>query len=161
MRGQPVVYDTMERLGIACEGVEHKAVYTIEEMLEACAFPPDVEIAKNLFLRDAKGKRHFLVVLPKLKQANLDWVRDSIGSTRLSFASEERMVRHLGLTPGAVSPFGILNDASLAVEVVIDKELTAFPRLGLHPNDNTATVFLAPADLLRVIKEHGNTILWI
>lgn len=160
MRGQSIVYETLDRLGIGYEGLEHDPVYTVEQ-LESVPFPGDVMVAKNLFLRDAKGKRHFLVVLPKNQAVDLRALEGAIGSTRLTFASEDRLHRHLGLTKGSVSPFGVLNDANLAVEVILGKTLAEYPRLGFHPNDNTATLFLAFADLLKVIEDHGNAIRYI
>lgn len=157
MRGQPIVYQTLERLGIRYEGMEHDPVFTIDEM-RALDMPADVEIAKNLFLRDAKGKRHFLAVLPQDKPAALRDLEEKIGSTRLSFASEDRLRKHLGLPKGAVSPLGVLNDADNAVEVLFDAELERFARIGVHPNDNTATLFMAFGDIVGVVRDHGNRI---
>lgn len=152
--------DVLERLkekGIPFERTEHPAVYTIEEMeAEALHYPADV--CKNLFLRDAKGKRHFLVVMEKNKRADLDRLHTLLGTSKLSFASEDRLMRYLGLTKGAVTPLGILNDHDHAVEVVLDRDLEKHPRLGVHPCVNTATVWLAFSDLRRLIEENGNRI---
>ena len=156
MFGKQEVKAFLEEKSIPFEWVEHKAVYTIEEMEELGLESMD-EIAKNLFLRDQKGKRHFLVVVQGLKQVNLKELGEKLG-TKLSFASEERLEKYMGLKKGAVTPLGILNDENCAVEVYIDEDLCKLERIGVHPNDNTASVYLSPADLLNIIKEHGNSL---
>lgn len=160
MRGQPIVHETLARLGIAYEAIEHEPAYTVEDM-ETLPIPAGVTVAKNLFLRDAKGRRHFLVVLQKDKTADLRGLEAKIGSSRLSFASADRLSRHLGLTRGSVTPLGVLNDEARAVEVVFDSDLERCGKIGVHPNDNTATLMLEFADLLRVVKEHGNPVCFV
>lgn len=156
------VYQKLREMGIAFELIEHPAAFTIEE-IDALNLSEENcnAVVKNLFLRDAKGRRHFLVVLRKDKQANLVALQEEIGSTKLSFASEERLQRLLGVTKGSVSPLGILNDEEREVELAIDSDLMGQKRVGVHPNDNTATVFLSFEDLKRVILEHGNHIHFI
>ena len=156
MFGKQEIKAFLEGKNIPFEWVEHKAVYTIEEMEELGLESMD-EIAKNLFLRDQKGKRHFLVVVQGLKQVNLKELGEKLG-TKLSFASEERLEKHMGLKKGAVTPLGVLNDENCAVEVYMDEDLCKLERIGVHPNDNTASVYLSPADLLNIIKEHGNSL---
>ncbi len=143
--------------GIAFTANEHPAVYTMQEM-EAVGLPHTEDICKNLFLRDAKGKRHFLVSLEKTKRADLGRLGERLGCGKLSFASEERLQRLLGLSRGAVSPLGLLNDADRAVEMVFDRDLEKHPQLGVHPCDNTATVWLSFPDLLHLIEERGNPV---
>ena len=152
------VLQKLDDMKVTYEFQEHPAVYTIEEM-ENLGISEGV--VKNLFLRDSKGKRHFLVVLPKDKQADMKSIGAQLGCSRLSFASEERLGRYLKLLKGAVSPLGILNDADKCVEVVFDKDLLGETRLGVHPNDNTATVWISFADLQDIIKRNGNTIYFI
>ena len=149
------VWPALDRLNISYELTEHPAVFTIEEM-ENLTIPLQGEICKNLFLRDDKGRRHFLVVLKKDKQADLALLGQRLGSSRLGFASAERLNKYLGLTKGEVTPMGILNDKKHEVEVVVDADLEDCPRLGVHPNDNTATVWLSFADLIRLIKDCQN-----
>ena len=151
------VLETLKELGIACEMDVHEPVYTIEAMV-ALGLDKKGEVVKNLFLRDAKGKRHCLVVLPGDRQGDLKAIRDQLGSTALSFGSEDRLMRCLKLTKGAVSPLGVLNDADRAVEVVIDRALVGAERLGVHPNDNTATVWISYEGLRKVIDHCGNTV---
>ena len=151
-----IVFEALEALGVPYEVWEHPAVYTIEEM-DALHLPDPSVVVKNLFLRDAKGKQHFLVVLQKDKQADLRALGEHLG-VKLSFASEERLMKYLGLEKGAVTPFGILNDTERAVEVLLDADLECMPRIGVHPNENSATVVLKPADLVRIIERHGNPV---
>lgn len=132
-----------------------KQVYTIEEM-EELGLEKMEETAKNLFLRDQKGKNHFLVVIRADKQVNLKELGEKLGGVRLSFASEERLEKYLGLKKGAVTPLGILNDTACAVKVFLDRDFLEKEEIGVHPNDNTASVYLKTADLMQIIKEHGN-----
>ncbi len=149
----------LDDAGVAYEKVEHEAVYTIEAM-DALELPHAETVVKNLFLRDPKGKRHFLVVLPGHKQADLKALGQEVG-VKLSFASEERLEKYLDLTPGSVTPLGVLNDDSRSVEVFFDARLREQELMGVHPDLNTATVFLKTADLVRLIREHGNPFQWV
>lgn len=145
--------------GISYELVEHGAVYTIEEM-DALPLPHAEAVVKNLFLRDAKGRRHFLVSLQKEKRADLKTLGGTLG-VKLSFASEERLGMLLGLEKGAVTPLGILNDEQRAVEVLFDADIQAMPLVGVHPGENTASVFLSPSDLVGLIQAHGSPFSWV
>lgn len=150
----------LEEQGIHYKLVEHPAVKTVEEM-DRMGLSHDGVIAKNLFLRDAKGKRHFLVILRGNRQVDLKELQQRLEAAKLSFASEDRLKKYLGLERGAVTPFGVLNDDESGVEVYIDKDLEGAPAVGFHPNDNTATLFLSLADMVRIVKEHGNTVKFI
>ena len=154
------VFARLEELGVSYEVTEHPAVFTIGEM-DALGLTAKGEVCKNLFLRDAKGRRHFLVVVPGEARADLRALAAQLESSKLSFASAERLEKHLGLKQGEVTPLGVLNDADAAVEVVFDRGLERFPCLGVHPNDNTATVWLSLADILRVVEGNGNEIRWV
>lgn len=155
-----IVFETLEGMGIAYRVEEHPAAPTVED-LERLGLCRSGEIPKNLFLRDASGKRHFLVVVLHDKPVDTTVLRALIGCSRLSFGSPERLQRCLGLAPGSVSPLGVLNDRELAVEVFFDQSLKELPLLGVHPNDNTATVWMAPADLERVVTVHGHWLKYI
>ncbi len=148
------VLRVLDGMGISYELIDHPAVFTIDDM-ELLRLPHSEAVVKNLFLRDAKGKRHFLVVIGKDKTADLKRLRQETRCTALSFASEERLGRYLKLTKGEVTPFGVLNDTERAVEVFFDRDLAQKPLLGVHPNDNTATVFLSFDDLCRVLAKNG------
>ena len=151
------VFARLEELGVSYEVTEHPAVFTIGEM-DALGLTAKGEVCKNLFLRDAKGRRHFLVVVPGEARADLRALAAQLESSKLSFASAERLEKYLGLKQGEVTPLGVLNDADAAVEVVFDRGLERFPCLGVHPNDNTATVWLSLADILRVVEGNGTEI---
>ena len=154
------VFARLEELGVSYEVTEHPAVFTIGEM-DALGLTAKGEVCKNLFLRDAKGRRHFLVVVPGEARADLRALAAQLESSKLSFASAERLEKYLGLKQGEVTPLGVLNDADAAVEVVFDRGLERFPCLGVHPNDNTATVWLSLADILRVVEGSGNGMRWV
>lgn len=151
------VFERLEKLGINYERVDHPAVYTMEEMDSIGIFNKGV-VGKNLFLRDNKGKRHFLVFVFGDKHTNLEAIQNELGIKHVSFGSAERLDKYLGLTKGSVSPFGVINDENAAVEFIIDKEFSDYPCVGVHPNQNTSTVWLSFEDLMRVIKENGNKI---
>ncbi len=145
----------LDELGIRYDLVEHPAAFTVDDM-EALDIDNKDKIPKNLFLRDDKKRRCILLVLDKKKQINLKELSRKISSRPLSFASEEMLHNCLGLSKGSVTPLGILNDDSRRVEVMIDSSLISYSQIGVHPNDNTATVFLSLIDLERVISQHGN-----
>ena len=115
-------------------------------------------VGKNLFLRDAKGKRHFLVFVYGDKHVSLSDMQEKLNISRCSFASAERLYKYLGLTKGSVSPLGVINDKNAAVEFIIDKDFIGCPCVGVHPNRNTATLWMTFDDLLKVIKDNGNSI---
>ena len=115
----------------------------------------------NLFLRDARGKRHFLVIHDGNKHTELKKLQTQINATHLSFGSEERLMKHLGLTKGSVSPFGLINNENHDVEVVIDESIKNQPLLGFHPNINTATVWLSYDEFMKFLKDTGNKILYV
>ena len=155
-----IVFDALNKLNISYEMQEHQQVFTMDD-LDALSIDKDGVIVKNLFLCDAKGKKHFLVVLKGNKRADLKAIRECIGSSALRFASEERLFKHMKLSPGSVSPFGILNDDACAVTVVFDEELKNESCVGAHPNDNSATIWLSFSDLVHVVQQHGNPILYL
>lgn len=140
------VYDALDKLGIKYEVVEHEPVHTMEDM-DRLGLPEKGTLCKNLFLRDAKGKRHFLVTADEKTKIDLTSLGRALGAGKLSFASEERLEKYLGLKQGSVSPFGLMNDTDHAVEFFIDKSLSRCKSLGIHPLENTATVFLSFKDL--------------
>lgn len=154
------VLDHLEHMNINYDIIEHPAVYTIEEMDNLC-IDSNKQVVKNLFLRDDKKKRYFIIAVQKDKQVNLKALRMRLNSRPLSFASESSLYEILGLNKGAVTPFGILNDTDCKVEVVLDNDIQDFHRIGIHPNDNTATVWIKPKDLEVIIKKHGNAFSYV
>ena len=139
---------------------EHPPVDTIEDIDNLQLSNAEV-VVKNLFLRDDKKRNFYLVVLRKDKTANIKELRRSLGTRPLSFASEDDLLSILGLTKGAVTPLGILNDNDRKVQVIIDEDILRFPIIGVHPNENTATLWLSPQDLQKLIKNHGNSMILI
>ncbi|MBP1605547.1 MAG: prolyl-tRNA synthetase associated protein [Acidobacteria bacterium] len=153
------VYQALDRLGIAYERHEHPAVYTVEEALSHWA-GIDATHCKNLFLRNKKGSRHYLVVAEHNRPVDLRRMSEAVGDDRLSFGSPERLMKYLGLTPGSVSPFGLINDHAHEVTVIVDAGLKEADRVGFHPNVNTATVVISRADFERFLGSTGNVITW-
>ncbi len=149
------VLQELDKLHISYRLCRHPAVFTMEEMNKLDLHKQGC-IVKNLFLRNANGKQHFLVVIKEDKKADLKDLRTQLGCTPLSFASEERLEKYLHLTKGSVTPLGILSDESREVCVVFDRDLEGEKNVGVHPCDNRATVFLSFADLKKLMETHGN-----
>lgn len=161
-QNRKIVLDILKEQNISYEMIEHKAVYTVDEIQDSDLWKHENGIgAKNLFLRDGSGKHHFLVVIREDKQADLKKVREEIGSSRLSFASAKCLMKYLKIEPGSVSPLGILNDEDQVVPVFFDEDLKEYEYIAVHPNDNTATLWLKLSDVLKVIKMHGNQVRFI
>lgn len=154
------LYDILNLLEIKYIRYEHNPIYTIEE-----ANKLNVNISgqqcKNLFLRNRKGDVHYLVVLDETKQVDLKLLSKQIESTSLSFSSEESLYKYLGLKPGSVSPFGIINDIEKNVIVLIDKDLVSASVISFHPNVNTATISVSYTDFEKFIKWHENKFYYI
>src|SRR6516165_12385960 len=150
----------LDALGIAYTRHDHPPVATVEEAVRHWADIPATH-CKNLFLRNQKGDRHYLVIVEHAKRVDLRRLAEQIGDGKLSFASPERLKTYLGLTPGSVSPFGLINDSSRAVRVVIDGDLKAATRLSFHPNINTVTLTIANADFARFLEACGNVVQYV
>ncbi len=150
------IYALLAENGVWHEITEHKAVFNMAELAEVEIPYPEGD-AKNLFLRDDKKRGYYLLTVRGDKRVDLKQFRRAHGLRPLSFASEEELAALLGLFPGAVTPLGLLNDAQHSVKLFLGAELLAPPGLvGVHPNDNTATVWLKTEDLLRILREHGS-----
>ncbi len=155
MYGKEEVRMLLTKKGIFYEWIDHEAAFTIDDMIRM-GLDKDLDVAKNLFLRDGKGENHYLIVVRSDKKVNLKEFGQTLGLSRLSFASEERLEKYLGLKKGAVTPLGVLNDTEKGVKVFFDQDFMDMQRIGVHPNDNTASVYLSVQDLLGLITEHGN-----
>lgn len=155
MYGKEEIIKFLDDNKIEYKLIEHKAVYTMDDIQKLNIENYGVEV-KNLFLRDEKGKNHFLIVARNDTNINLKELKDKIHSSKLSFASEQRLDKYLKLKKGAVSPFGILNDEKSEVNVYVDERLKNEDRIGIHPNDNTATVFISTRDVENIIRKHKN-----
>ena len=156
---QPVLA-RLTQLDIAFDRHEHPPIATGDEGLEHWE-GIDAVHCKNLFLRNQKGTRHYLVILAVTKRADLRMVADQIGDGKLSFASAERLMTYLGVTPGSVSPFGLIHDTDHHVRVFLDKDLKAAVRISFHPNINTRTLVLSFTDFEKYLAASWNVVRFI
>ena len=154
------VLDCLEALGIPYVRHVHPPVATVAE---AERYWTDLRGAhcKNLFLRNNKGNRHYLVIAEASRQVDLKTLTRTLGEDRLSFASPERLKRYLGLEPGSVSPFGLIHDMGKDVRVVVDAGLKAAEKLNFHPNVNTATLEIAFGDFEKFLSRRGNSLEYV
>jgi len=153
------VYDALGQLGIEFERHEHPPVYTVDEAARYWKEIPGVH-CKNLFMKNQKGKTHYLVVMKDSKKVDFKAMAGVVGE-KLSFASEQRLEKYLGLKTGAVSPFGLINDAGHEVKVVIDTDLKAAKKINFHPNVNTATVTVSFEDFEKFLSSCGNSVQYV
>ena len=144
-------YQFLAENAIEYERHDHPAVYTVEE---AGRLVPDLPAAKtkNLFLRDKKGQRHFLIIVPANKRIDIKALPDAVGSTRLSFGSAQRLKKYLGVEPGAVTLFAIYNDPQCDVELIVDESLRQAEAFQFHPLVNTSTLVISRDHLARFIE---------
>ena len=148
------LFRRLEALGIATQTVRHAAVFTVEE-----AKAHRGEIAgghcKNLFLKDKAGKL-WLVVMLESSRLDMKAAQGKLGSARLSFASPDLMRSVLGVDPGSVTPFTVINESALQVQVVLEAAMMREAQLSYHPLTNTATTTIASADLLAFLRAQGH-----
>ncbi len=151
------VYETLDGLGIPYTRHEHPPVFTVEQAEQHWT---NIEGAhcKNLFLRNKKGNRNYLVIAETSTPVDLRRLNEKLGDDRLSFGSPERLMRLLGLEPGSVSPFGLINDRNKEVIVIVDEGLRKAGRVNFHPNVNTATVGLSGEDFEKFLAWTGNSV---
>lgn len=152
------IYDYLKRDNIWHEITEHEAVYNMVE-LSGIEIPYPEYDAKNLFVRDDKKRNYYLITVKGDKRVDLKKFRKNNNTRALSFASAEDLMDILGLIPGAVTPLGLLNDSECKVTLFLDNDFMNWLKLiGVHPNDNTATVWLKAKDLIKIIQQHGNAV---
>lgn len=152
------IYNLIKEKGYWHEITEHKAVFTMDEVNDIYVPYPKYD-AKNLFVRDDKKRNYYLITVKGNKKVDLKEFRKNNNTRPLSFASENDLMNILNLIPGSVTPLGLLNDQELKVSFYLDQEfLTGKKIIGVHPNDNTATIWLKVEDLIALIKEHGNEV---
>jgi Ala-tRNA(Pro) deacylase len=145
----------LARHGLVLQRTDHRAVMTVEESERWVPRLPGAK-TKNLFLRDKKGTRHLLVTVPHDLAVDLDALGDCLGARRLGFASADRLLQYLGVTPGSVSLLALVNDTARAVEFVIDRRLWEAVAIHAHPLVNTATMVIPHADLERFLQATGH-----
>ena len=150
-------YEYLTAHSVDYEVIEHPAVFNMEEV-EKLNLPHPEADAKNLFVRDDKKLHYYMITVQGNKRVDLKRFRKQHGLRNLSFASADDLMEIMGLIPGAVTPLGLLNDRERKVELYLD---AAFAELiSVHPNDNTASVWMKTKDLIRIITEHGNRV-WV
>jgi len=150
------VFEKLKELNINYEVYEHPPLDTIEVALE---YWKDIDAmhCKNLFFRNHKGNRHYLVIIKDTTPFSIHSLEKKLKQGKLSFGSEKRLIKYLGVKPGSVSPFGLINDKEHHVHVFMDKQLQRADKISFHPNDNTASLVIKYTDLIRFLQFTGNT----
>ena len=144
----------LANLGIPSRTISHPPVFTVEESKALRGELPGGHV-KNLFLRNKKGAM-WLIVAEEDRRIDLKALGERIGAGKVSFGSAERLMQYLGVLPGSVTPFGLINDKAVEVQVVIDKALLAHDPVNVHPLTNDRTTAIAPKDLLAFIEACGH-----
>ena len=149
------LYQILAKHHIEYERYDHPAVYTVEDVKRLVPPLPAAK-TKNLFLRDHKGKRHFLVIVPADRRVDIKALNGLIGSSRLSFGSAKRLKKFLGVDPGSVTIFALVNDSGHKVELIIDEALWKREAFQFHPLVNTSTLLISNDDLKRFLTLTGH-----
>lgn len=171
MMNKSDIYSFLESRDIWFHVTEHKALFSMNDLSDVVLPYPESD-SKNLFLRDKKKKNWYLVTVNGDKKVDLRKFREEHDTRALTFGSPDELMDKLGLIPGSVTPFGLLNDDEVKVKFYIDEDFLhnhegmtgdGAPEdcsglIGVHPNENTATVVLKTEDLLDIIREHGTII---
>ncbi len=149
------VLKKLEEMGIHFRIYEHPPLDTIDIAQD---YWKDIDAMhfKNLFFRNHKGKQHYLVIIKDTAPFNIHKLEKTLKQGKLSFASEKRLEKYLGVKPGSVSPFGLLNDIDKHVKIFIDKQLQNAEFVSFHPNDNTASLVLTHDDFIKFLTSTGN-----
>jgi Ala-tRNA(Pro) deacylase len=156
MNHRAQVLHALNQLEIPFELHEHPPVPTVEDALPYWK-KIDATHCKNLFFRNHKGNRHYLVILRHDYQLNIRDLEQRLKQGKISFASPARMERYLGLSGGSVSVFGLMNDHENHVHLFLDKELQSAQKISFHPNENTATIVISFDSFLRFLEWTGNS----
>jgi len=160
LNGDPNLYTLLSNLGITFEYHEHPPTPTIEEAMKYWK-DLDATHCKNLFFRNHKGNRHYLVILKHTQQMDIHELEKLLRQGKLSFASDQRMMKYLGVTPGSVTPFGLINDTEHHVHVFLDHNLLESKTISFHPCINTASIIIKWCDFLRFLGWTTNSFEYI
>lgn len=155
MRGQQQVYDYLDKLNIKYDYYEHPEAPTIEIAAQFYRGEGTV-LCKNLFFRNHKGNKHYLVIMDASHNMNIHDIEKQLHQGKLSFASPERMMKYLGVRPGSVSLFTLVNDLQHEVTLFVDNKLKLAEKVSFHPNDNTASLVISNSDMMKFIQHVGN-----
>jgi Ala-tRNA(Pro) deacylase len=160
MNGQPELYKKLKELEITYTYHEHPPTPTIEIAMQ---YWKDLNAShcKNLFFRNHKGNKHYLVILEHKENLDIHSLEKILKQGKISFASEKRMIKYLGLTPGSVSPFGLINDIHHEVIIFIDQNLKSSKTICFHPNINTASLIIEFDDFMNFLTDCGNSFRFI
>ena len=148
------LFRRLDDLGIAHSTVDHPPLFTVQQSRELRGDLPGAHV-KNLFLRNKKGRMWLLTCLEG-REIDLKSLRKDLGTSSLSFASPDRLMQYLGVIPGAVSPFGVVNDPACEVQVVLDRALMEMHPLNFHPLDNSRTTAVSADGLVRFLESTGH-----
>jgi Ala-tRNA(Pro) deacylase len=156
MNGDPRLYEILDELDIRYEYHEHPPGPTVEEALK---YWKDIDSAhcKNIFFRNHKGNRHYLVISDYRYQLDIHDLEQRLKQGKLTFASPARLKKHLGLEPGSVSLFGLINDEEDHVHLFIDENLLQAEKISFHPNINTASLVITQEGFQKFLNWSGNT----
>lgn len=154
------VFALLDSKGIPYHKQDHGAVHTMKDV-DSSGVVREGVVLKNLFLKDGKGRRHFLVCVPETTTVDLRKLGERLNAKKLGLASPERLEKYLGVASGCVSPLNILNDEDHAVAVVLDNALSDDAVVGVHPNDSTASVWMEFRYVRQIVAEHGGEAVWL
>ena len=149
------IYKFLDDRHIEYERHDHPPVYTVEDVYRLVP-PLEAAKTKSLFLRDAKGLRHFLVIVSGDKRVDLKALPDLLNSSRLRFGCPDRLKKYLGVDPGSVSLFAAVNDVDMAVEIIIDSALWQSNAFQFHPLINTSTLVISRDHAKRFLDQIGH-----
>lgn len=152
------VYNELDKMNIDYSVIKHKAIFS-EKDTNFDDFENNITIGKNLFLRNDKKKKYYLVIMPLTKKVNLQCLADKLNEKRFSFANENELDEYLKISPGSVSYLNVitakeLNGGFKEVIYIVDKELMSATKIGFHPSDNTATVVTLPDNIINVLERY-------
>jgi len=155
-RGDPKVYEVLKKLNIHFEYYEHPPVPTVQEAL---IYWKDLDAThcKNLFFRNHKGDRHYLVIFEYSHNIQIRDLEQRLKQGKLTFASDQRLMKYLGLAPGSVSPFGLIYDSAKHVHLFLDENFKKSEKISFHPNLNTASIIISFNDFIRFLQWTGIT----
>ena len=156
LKGDPLVYETLRKLDVPFEYYEHPEAPTVEIAMKYWE-DLDSQHCKNLFFRNHKGNKHFLVILDCHYQLNIKDLEQRLKQGKLTFASPERMFRYLAIRPGSVSPFGLIHDTQHHVHLFMDTHLQKAHKISFHPNDNRASLVVPFDGFMKFINASGNS----
>ncbi len=152
------IYQILEKLNIVFTKYDHEAVFTVAESEKIDKILPGTK-TKNLFIRNKKGDKYWLVIIEGEIRADMNELKKILGENKISFASAEKLKKYLNLTPGSVSPFGLINDKNHEVTVIIyDDVLNKNDSINFHPNINTSTLNLKVSDFKKYLEWTNNKI---